>query len=164
VEATLQKITPFLWYDHEAEEASRSSSEGQEFTALNGGPDHEFTDAVSLVVNCEGQDEVDHFWKLLSDGGEEEPCGWLKDRYGSSWQVIPTELPRLLQDTDPGRAHAVMQEMLKMSKIDIGETRASGRVGVAPARSRLARKEGHAEDRALRDPGGRRGSSEDLLS
>jgi predicted 3-demethylubiquinone-9 3-methyltransferase (glyoxalase superfamily) len=95
--------------------------EGEELIALNGGPDHTFTDAISFVVNCEGQDEVDHFWKLLSDGGEEGPCGWLKDRYGLSWQVIPTALPKLLQDTDPARAQAVMQAMLQMKKIDIAE-------------------------------------------
>jgi predicted 3-demethylubiquinone-9 3-methyltransferase (glyoxalase superfamily) len=168
VEATVEKITPFLWFDNQAEEAANQyisafssrpgagsggdskindiarygeagigepggvmtvafQLEGQEFVALNGGPDHPFTDAISFVVNCDGQEEVDHFWKLLSDGGDEGPCGWLKDRYGLSWQVIPKALPKLLRDTDPARAQAVMEAMLKMSKIDIGELERAAR-------------------------------------
>jgi predicted 3-demethylubiquinone-9 3-methyltransferase (glyoxalase superfamily) len=95
--------------------------EGQEFTALNGGPDHRFTEAISLVVNCETQEEVDDLWKRLSEGGEEGPCGWLKDRFGLSWQIVPTALPELLADPDPERAQRVMQAMLQMGKIDIAE-------------------------------------------
>jgi predicted 3-demethylubiquinone-9 3-methyltransferase (glyoxalase superfamily) len=150
-----QKITPFLWFDHQAEEAaniyvsmfknSRIESiarydeegakvagraagsvmtvafqlDGQDFTALNGGPHFKFTEAISLVVNCETQDEVDHFWQKLSAGGREVQCGWLKDRYGISWQVVPTVLPEMLQDKDPARARRVMAAMLKMTKIDI---------------------------------------------
>jgi predicted 3-demethylubiquinone-9 3-methyltransferase (glyoxalase superfamily) len=93
--------------------------EGQEFTALNGGPDHNFTDAVSFLVSCETQEEVDAFWSALSEGGEEGPCGWLKDRYGLSWQIIPTALSELLGDPDPGRSQRALQAMLQMSKIDI---------------------------------------------
>jgi predicted 3-demethylubiquinone-9 3-methyltransferase (glyoxalase superfamily) len=158
----MQKLTPFLWYDNQAEEAaefyvsvfsSRRAAhsggdeskilevsrygeagpgtpgaamtvtfqlEGQQFTALNGGPDHEFTDAISFVVDCETQDEVDELWSALtSEGGEEGPCGWLKDRYGLSWQVVPTRLTELLTDPDPGRAQRAMQAMLQMKKIDI---------------------------------------------
>jgi predicted 3-demethylubiquinone-9 3-methyltransferase (glyoxalase superfamily) len=150
-----QKITPFLWFDHQAEEAaniyvsmfknSRIESiarydeegakvagrpagsvmtvafqlDGQDFTALNGGPHFKFTEAISLVVNCETQDEVDHFWQKLSAGGREVQCGWLKDRYGISWQVVPTVLPEMLQDKDPARARRVKAAMLKMTKIDI---------------------------------------------
>jgi predicted 3-demethylubiquinone-9 3-methyltransferase (glyoxalase superfamily) len=156
----MQKITTFLWYDGQAEEAANhyvevfssrpgtpgrsgilevsrygeagpgtSGSvmvvefelEGQRFQALNGGPDYAFTEAISLFVSCEDQDEVDHFWKLLSDGGEEGPCGWLKDRWGLSWQVIPTALPRLLADPDPERAQRAMAAMLQMGKIEIAE-------------------------------------------
>jgi predicted 3-demethylubiquinone-9 3-methyltransferase (glyoxalase superfamily) len=97
--------------------------EGQDFTALNGGPDHDFTDAVSFLVSCESQEEVDAFWAALSDGGEEGPCGWLKDRYGLSWQIIPTALSDMLGDPDPGRAQRATQAMLRMSKIDIAGLR-----------------------------------------
>ena len=150
-----QRITPCLWFDHQAEEAAnfyvsifRNSRigkitrydeegakaagrpldsvmtvafelDGEGFTALNGGPHFKFTEAMSLVVNCETQDEVDYFWDKLSAGGQEVQCGWLKDRYGISWQVVPTVLPRMLQDNDPGRARRVMAAMLKMIKIDI---------------------------------------------
>ena len=152
---TLQKITPFLWFDDQAEEAvkfyssifkgSRIASvtryddegakvsgrpkgsvmtvafelEGQEFVALNGGPLFKFTEAVSFVVNCETQKEVDHFWEKLTAGGEEVQCGWLKDRYGVSWQVVPTILTEMLQDKDAEKAKRVMAAMLKMKKIDI---------------------------------------------
>jgi predicted 3-demethylubiquinone-9 3-methyltransferase (glyoxalase superfamily) len=93
---------------------------GQEFLALNGGPRFRFTEAISLLVNCEGQQEVDELWsKLTADGGEESMCGWLKDRYGLSWQIIPTELPALLGDPDPARAQRATQAMLGMRKIDI---------------------------------------------
>src|SRR3989449_8088665 len=93
--------------------------DGQGFTALNGGPHFKFTEAISLVVNCETQDEVDYFWEKLSAGGQEVQCGWLKDRYGVSWQIVPTVLPEMLQDKDPEKAKRVMAAMLKMKKIDI---------------------------------------------
>lgn len=141
----MQKITTFLWYNGKAEEAaefyvsvfkdSRILStmgprgqamsvtfqlEGQEFIALNGGPQFTFTPAISLLVNCETQAEVDELWRrLAADGGSEEPCGWLKDRYGLSWQIIPTILGRLLGDTDRNKANRVMQAVLQMKKIDI---------------------------------------------
>jgi len=150
-----QRITPFLWFDHQAEEAvnfyaaifknskihgitrydeesSRASGrpagsvmtvafelDGQEFTALNGGPDFTFTEAISLVVNCETQAEVDHFWDTLSAGGQEVQCGWLKDRFGVSWQITPTILLRMLEDKDPEKARRVMAAMLQMKKISI---------------------------------------------
>jgi predicted 3-demethylubiquinone-9 3-methyltransferase (glyoxalase superfamily) len=93
--------------------------QGQEFTALNGGPEFKFNEAISLLVNCESQDEVDEFWERLSEGGEEGPCGWLKDKFGVSWQVVPTVLDVLLQDEDPEKANRVMKAMLQMGKIDI---------------------------------------------
>jgi predicted 3-demethylubiquinone-9 3-methyltransferase (glyoxalase superfamily) len=93
--------------------------DGQEFVALNGGPDYTFSEAVSFQVSCETQEEVDAYWSKLSEGGEEGPCGWLKDRYGVSWQIIPTALPKLLGDSDPEKAQRVMQAMLKMKKIEI---------------------------------------------
>ena len=150
-----QKITPFLWFDNQAEEAvnfytsifksskGRNATrydeegsevsgrpkgsvmtvpfqlEGQDFVALNGGPMFKFTEAVSFVVNCETQKEVDHFWEKLSAGGQEMQCGWLKDRFGVSWQIVPTILPEMLQDKDPEKAKRVMAAMLKMKKIDI---------------------------------------------
>lgn len=96
---------------------------GQRFLALNGGPHEPFTDAISLLVSCESQQEVDELWGRLSDGGQEGPCGWLKDRYGVSWQIIPEALPELLTDPDPARAQRVMQAMLAMKKIDIAGLR-----------------------------------------
>jgi predicted 3-demethylubiquinone-9 3-methyltransferase (glyoxalase superfamily) len=156
---TTQKITPFLWFDSQAEEAaifyvsifkqsrigaitryddegSKAAGrpkdsimtvefelDGQKFTALNGGPLFKFTEAISLVVNCENQREVDHFWDKLSAGGEEVQCGWLKDRFGVSWQVVPTILIELLQDKDPERSRRVMAAMLKMKKLDIDALR-----------------------------------------
>jgi len=93
--------------------------DGQEFVAINGGPHFKFTEAVSFVVNCETQEEVDEFWKKLTEGGEEVQCGWLKDKYGLSWQVVPTALPEMLQDKDPAKAQRVMKAMLQMKKIDI---------------------------------------------
>ena len=95
--------------------------DGTPFVALNGGPDFTFNEAISFQVSCEGQDEVDHYWNALSDGGEEGPCGWLKDRFGVSWQIVPTALPRLLGDPDPERAQRAMAAMLKMKKIQIDE-------------------------------------------
>ena len=147
----MQKITPFLWYDTQAEEAAnfyvsifKNSKvlgltrcgdagpgpkgsvliaefelEGQKFVALNGGPNFKFTEAVSFQVNCETQEEVDYFWEKLLEGGKESACGWLKDKYGLSWQITPTILPELLQDKDPEKANRVMQAMMKMIKIDI---------------------------------------------
>jgi predicted 3-demethylubiquinone-9 3-methyltransferase (glyoxalase superfamily) len=142
-----QKITPFLWFNDQAEEAatfytslfpnskindvSRMGEGGQvmtvsfdleglTFTALNGGPQFAFTEAVSFVVNCASQEEVDRYWNaLIANGGEESMCGWLKDRYGLSWQIIPQALMRMLTDEDPQRANAVMQAMLQMRKIEV---------------------------------------------
>jgi predicted 3-demethylubiquinone-9 3-methyltransferase (glyoxalase superfamily) len=152
---TLQRITPFLWFDSQAEEAAKfyvsifknsrvvSTSrydeeasraagrpkgsvmtvafelDGQEFTALNGGPVFKFTEAISLVVNCETQREIDHFWEKLSAGGQEVECGWLKDRFGVSWQVVPTILGQLLTGTDAEKSKHAMAAMLKMRKLDI---------------------------------------------
>ena len=93
--------------------------DGQPFVALNGGPDFTFNEAISFQVSCADQDEVDTFWSALSEGGEEGPCGWLKDRFGVSWQIIPTALPELLSDPDPERAQRAMQAMLGMKKIEI---------------------------------------------
>ena len=154
----MQKITPFLWFDDQAEEAAdfytsifknsrvgnilRYGEEaarvsesgrpvgsvltiefeiaGQKFVALNGGPQFKFNESVSFVVNCETQDEVDYFWaKLTSHGGEESACGWLKDKYGLSWQITPTVLIDMLHDKDPPKAERVMKAMLQMQRIDI---------------------------------------------
>ena len=92
---------------------------GQEFVALNGGPEFKFTEAVSFLVNCEGQEEVDDFWEKLSEGGEKGPCGWLKDKYGLSWQVVPTLLEELIRDPDPEKSQRVMKAMMQMGKIEI---------------------------------------------
>jgi predicted 3-demethylubiquinone-9 3-methyltransferase (glyoxalase superfamily) len=93
--------------------------DGQEFVALNGGPQVTFNEAISLMVNCEAQEEVDELWARLSEGGEKGPCGWLKDRYGVSWQIVPTALGELMNDPDPDRVNRVMKAMLGMSKIEI---------------------------------------------
>jgi len=94
--------------------------EGQEFVTLNAGPRFKFTEAISFVVNCETQEEVDYFWgKLTADGGQESQCGWLKDKYGLSWQVVPSVLGKMLRDKDAGKANRVMQAMMQMDKIDI---------------------------------------------
>lgn len=146
-----QKITPFLWFDTQAEEAAnfyvssfKNSQigkvsrygdagpgpkgsvmvisfqlEGQEFTALNGGPQFKFTPAISLMVNCDTQEEVDHFWAKLSEAGRTDHCGWLQDKFGLSWQIVPTALTRLLSSPDREKANRVMQVMLKMDKLDI---------------------------------------------
>ncbi|HSB39945.1 MAG TPA: VOC family protein [Gaiellaceae bacterium] len=95
--------------------------DGQRLAALNGGPDFTFTEAVSFQVACADQDEVDHYWNALSEGGEEGPCGWLKDRFGLSWQIVPNALPELLGDPDPEKAQRVMAAMLEMKKIEIAE-------------------------------------------
>lgn len=92
---------------------------GQEFMAINGGPMFTFSPAISFVVNCDTQDEVDLFWEKLSDGGEKQQCGWLKDKYGVSWQIVPTILGRLMQDKDPMKSQRVMKAMLQMTKLDI---------------------------------------------
>jgi predicted 3-demethylubiquinone-9 3-methyltransferase (glyoxalase superfamily) len=151
----MNKITPCLWFDSEAEEAanfyvslfensrikriSRYGKEGfevhgrpagsvmtvefelagQTFTALNGGPIFKFTEAVSFQVHCATQAEVDRFWSRLSEGGQEGPCGWLKDRYGLSWQVVPAVLPEMLLDPDPAKAQRVTKAFLQMKKFDI---------------------------------------------
>jgi predicted 3-demethylubiquinone-9 3-methyltransferase (glyoxalase superfamily) len=136
----MQKIVTFLWFDGKAEEAARFYVDtfkdgrivsanpmsvtfelfGQEYMALNGGPMYRFTEAISLFVKCETQAEVDKYWSaLLADGGAEQQCGWLKDRYGLSWQIIPGALTRYLSDPDRARADRVVQAMLKMKKIDI---------------------------------------------
>jgi predicted 3-demethylubiquinone-9 3-methyltransferase (glyoxalase superfamily) len=149
----MRGITPFLWFESQAEEAARfyvsvfpSSRitqttcygeegpgpkgtvmtvafelDGQEFVALNGGPQFSFTQAVSFVVNCETQAEVDRFWERLSEGGKTNQCGWLQDRYGVPWQVVPTALGRLLGDEDPQKSRRAMKAMLQMKKLDLGE-------------------------------------------
>jgi predicted 3-demethylubiquinone-9 3-methyltransferase (glyoxalase superfamily) len=140
--AAVQKISPFLWFDNNMEEAVKfyvsvfpdskvttmnpmtSSFElcGHEFMALNGGPMFKFTEAVSFFVKCKDQAEVDNYWnKLLAGGGAESQCGWLKDRFGLSWQIIPDALGRYLQDKDPAKAQRVMQAMLKMKKIIVAD-------------------------------------------
>ena len=145
--ATANKITPFLWFDSQAEEAANfytyifpnSKSEkivrngdtvmvvdfsldGQNFTALNGGPQFKFNESISFVVHCDTQEEVDYFWeKLTADGGAESMCGWLKDKFGLSWQIVPEALPRLLSDPDPAVAQTAMAAMLKMRKIVIAD-------------------------------------------
>ena len=136
----MQKITPSLWFDSKAEEAARFyvslfknskivdasrmtvtfELDGQRLIALNGGPHYSLTPAISLFVNCETQQEVDELWEKLSEGGEKSRCGWLKDKYGLSWQIIPAALRELMGDKDPEKSKRVMQAMLKMSKIDIG--------------------------------------------
>ena len=136
----MQKITPFLWYDGKAEEAARlyvsifkdgrivSANPmsvtfelfGQEFMALNGGPMYQFTPAVSMFVKCQTQGEVDSYWNaLLADGGVEQQCGWIADKYGLSWQIIPDALGRYMADPDREKANRVMQAMLTMKKLDI---------------------------------------------
>jgi len=141
----MQKITPFLWFDGQAEEAvnfytslfkdskvvnmSRMPDgnvmsatfllNGQEFMALNGGPMFKFTEAISLFVKCETQSEIDNMWEKLSEGGTKSRCGWLKDKFGLSWQIIPPVLGELLGDKDPAKSQRVMQAMLKMDKIII---------------------------------------------
>ena len=140
-----QKITPFLWFDGKAEEAmhfyvsifknSKAGKvmkgpdgsvmgvtfqlEGIKFSALNGGPQYKFTPAISLFVDCKTQQEVDELWEKLSAGGEKSRCGWLKDKYGLSWQIIPSVLGKLLQDKNRAKAGKVMQAMMQMDKIDI---------------------------------------------
>ncbi len=151
----MQKITPFLWFDDQAEEAMKFyvsifenskagritrygeqgagvsgrpkgtvmtatfEIEGQEFVALNGGPLFKFTEAISFVVNCETQKEIDEMWEKLSEGGEKGRCGWLKDKYGLSWQIVPPVLGEILQDNNAEKSERVMKAMLQMDKLDI---------------------------------------------
>jgi predicted 3-demethylubiquinone-9 3-methyltransferase (glyoxalase superfamily) len=135
----MQKIRPFLWYDDNAEEAAnfyvsifknskvlstspmivRFELEGLEFMALNGGPQFEFTEAISFLVDCATQQEVDYFWEKLSEGGEKSRCGWLKDKFGLSWQIVPSILGELMGDDDEAKSDRVLQAMLKMDKLDI---------------------------------------------
>src|SRR6266576_2501962 len=126
----MQRETPFLWFDHEAEEAMNfyvSVFKNSKITSVNRVDGRvmtahfEFTEAISFFIDCETQQEVDMFWERLSEGGEKSQCGWLKDKYGLSWQVVPTALNRMLADKDPEKAQRVMQAMLQMSKIDVAE-------------------------------------------
>lgn len=147
----MQTITPFLWFDDKAEEAmnfyvsifknskvvsvrpgpngavmsATFELDGQEFMALNGGPMFSFTPAISLFIKCETQEEVDYYWEKLSAGGAEEPCGWLKDKFGLSWQVIPNALGELLGDSDREKAGRALQAMFQMKKINIAALRAA---------------------------------------
>ena len=122
-----QKIVTNLWFDTEAGPRETGmvmtvdfELNGQLFTAINGGPDFQFDEAVSLLINCSDQDEVDYFWgKLTEGGGEEGVCGWVKDRYGFSWQVVPEGMDDLFADDDPERANRAMAAMLKMRKLDV---------------------------------------------
>lgn len=148
----MPKITPFLWFDGQAEEAAKFYAsvfknskilgvarypegspgpagtvmtvgfelDGQEFTALNGGPIFKFSEAISFVVHCETQAEVDEYWEKLSAGGSGVECGWVEDKFGVSWQIVPTVLIEMLQDRDAGKAKRVMKAMLEMKKLDIG--------------------------------------------
>jgi predicted 3-demethylubiquinone-9 3-methyltransferase (glyoxalase superfamily) len=154
-ENNMQKITPCLWFDDNAEEAvnfytsifkkskikdvSRYGDagarvanppkgsvmsmsfeiEGQEFTVINGGPIFKFTPAISLMVNCKTQEEVDELWEKLSEGGEKSQCGWLTDKFGVSWQIVPTALGEMMKDKDPKKSERVMKAMLEMKKLDI---------------------------------------------
>lgn len=147
----MQKITPFLWFNDNLEEAlsfytsvfrnakvgnvvrygkagpgpegtamtATFELEGQQFMALNGGPMFSFTEAISFFLNCETQEEVDGFWEKLSEGGQKSRCGWLKDKFGLSWQIVPSVLGKLLHDKDPEKSSRVMQAMLRMDKLDI---------------------------------------------
>lgn len=153
----MQKLTPCLWFDTQAEEAatfytsvfknSRILSvahygeagpreagtvmlvefelDGQRFTALNGGPEFTFDEAISFQIACESQEETDEMWERLTEGGQEGPCGWLKDRFGLSWQVVPTEVVELMSDADQARAQRAMAAVLTMSKIDIATVRSA---------------------------------------
>ena len=149
----MQKITPFLWFDNQAEEAvnfytsvfknskiknmaryteagpgpagsvmtASFELNGQDFIALNGGPIYQFTEAVSFVVNCETQEEIDFYWEKLSDGGKEVQCGWLKDKFGLSWQIVPTIIGKLMSDKDPEKVKRVATALYAMVKIDISK-------------------------------------------
>jgi predicted 3-demethylubiquinone-9 3-methyltransferase (glyoxalase superfamily) len=142
------KIVTTTRYNQESAKASGKSEgslmtigfqlDGQDFTALNGGPDFKFNEALSLVVNCKSQHEVDYYWRRLSEGGDEkaQQCGWLKDRFGVSWQVVPIELPALLNHPDPLKSRRATAAMMKMKKIDLAELRRAISGFDAPAGSR----------------------------
>lgn len=147
----MQKITPFLWFDNQAEEAmnfyvsifpnskvlqvthygdtgpgpkgtvmtAKFQLDGQEFVALNGGPHFKFTEAISFVVNCDTQEEIDEYWEKLSAGGEKSRCGWLEDKYGLSWQIVPTALGEMFKDKDGSKADRVMKALMEMDKLEI---------------------------------------------
>jgi predicted 3-demethylubiquinone-9 3-methyltransferase (glyoxalase superfamily) len=153
----MSKVTPWLWFDLEAEEAAEFYTsifpnsrilgvsrygdagprpagtvmtvefelDGQRLFALNGGPQFPFTEAISLAVDCDSQAEVDEYWTRLGEGGQEGPCGWLKDRYGLSWQIVPARLRELLEDSDADTSQRVMAAMLKMGKLDVAELEAA---------------------------------------
>ena len=161
----MQKITPFLWFDKQAEEAvsfytsvfksSKVKSvsrygdagpgpkgsvmtinfelDGQDFIALNGGPEFRFTEAISFVINCKNQEDVDYYWERLSAGGQKIECGWLKDKYGLAWQVVPTILGELLTDKDAAKRERVVKAMLQMKKIDIEELKGAAEGVPQPA-------------------------------
>jgi predicted 3-demethylubiquinone-9 3-methyltransferase (glyoxalase superfamily) len=154
----MQKITPFLWFDNNAEEAiqlytsifknskiimtSRFGEggpgkdgkfmtgtiqlDGQDFMVMNAGPVFKFTEAISMFVSCETQEEVDYFWEKLSEGGQKSQCGWLKDKFGLSWQIVPAILGKLMHNSDPAKAKKVMDVMLKMNKLDIATLKKAG--------------------------------------
>ncbi len=166
----MQKITPFLWFNNNAEEAVKFyisifknskirkiarygeegekvsgqpkgsvmtiefQLEGQKFIALNGGPHFKFTEAISFVVSCQTQAEVDKYWRKLSAGGKEVQCGWLKDKYGLSWQIVPAILGELLSDKDAAKSHRVMQAMLKMVKLDIKKLKQASTSVIKPTK------------------------------
>lgn len=172
----IQKITPFFWFDHEAEEAAhfytsifddaaigkttrygedaaRASGQplgavmtiafrlaGQEFVALNGGPNFKFSPAISFVVNCDSQSEIDHYWDKLSAGGDEraQQCGWLQDKYGVSWQVVPAALGKLLEEADPERAGRVMKALLQLKKLDLDVLQRAAAGSAQGSRSAIA--------------------------
>ncbi len=146
----MQTLTPFLWFDNNLEEAMEfylavfkdakvtSISDlgnsmkmatfeilGQKFMALQAGPIYKFTEAISFFISCDDQSEVDYYWERLGDGGDIQMCGWLKDKFGLSWQIIPTALGRLMGDENPAKSHAVMQAMLQMKKIEVGDLQAA---------------------------------------
>lgn len=153
----MQKITPCLWFDNQAEEAmnfyvsvfknskggrvthymqgapapegsvmtSEFTLNGQDFMGLNAGPEFKFTEAVSFSISCEDQEETDYYWEKLCEGGQPSQCGWLKDKFGLSWQVIPKQLPQLFKNSDPEKAGRVMQAMMQMSKIDVATLEAA---------------------------------------
>ena len=151
----MQKITPFLWFNDQADDAARFYTsifknskilaetryteggmrpkgtimtvefelDGQRFTALNGGPQFRFTEAVSFVVKCKNQEEIDYFWEKLSEGGSDEQCGWLKDKFGLSWQIVPENIAELMIQSDPEKSKRVMNALMQMKKLDIQKLR-----------------------------------------
>jgi predicted 3-demethylubiquinone-9 3-methyltransferase (glyoxalase superfamily) len=166
--ANVQGITPFLWFDKQAEEAANFyvslfpnskvlhvtrygeagprepgtvmtidfELDGRPFVALNGGPEFKFTEAISFLINCESQEEIDELWEKLSAGGEKGPCGWLKDKYGVSWQVVPTLLDQMIRDPDAEKSQRVMKAMMEMGKIEIEPLERAYEGREEPARAR----------------------------